>query len=112
MKKNIIAIEVTKKLFDKAVKVMNRADSYVASDCLIAQAVRTEFPRKQIHASYDTVDVMGKDSAILQTFILSKNAQRLIHRFDACYFEPSNPQCKRLRASLPVTIKLTEKEEE
>lgn len=111
-KTNVVSVEVTKAIFDKAAKKMNSSESYVAEDCLVAQAVRPSFPRRKIHVSYEEVEVSTYESALnfsMRTFSLSKNAQRLIHRFDACYFEPENPQYKRLRASLPVTIKLTEK---
>ncbi len=114
-KTNVVSVEVTKAIFDKAAKKMNSRESYVAEDCLIAQAVRTEFPRKRIHVSYDDVEVSTPESSLnfkMRTFNLSANARRLIHRFDACYFEPENPQYKRLRASLPVTIKLTEEASE
>ena len=110
--KNIVSIEVTKAIFDKAAKKMNGTESYVAEDCLVAKAVRLAFPRKKIHVSYDDVEVSSLESSLsfsMRTFVLSANAKRLIHRFDACYFEPENPQFKRLRASLPITIKLTEK---
>jgi hypothetical protein len=110
-----VELKVTKRHFDLAAKASGGQKS-AQETCLLAQAFITAFPKKFVSVGYSSATV-GRGKSERQ-FNLSSKTERLIHRFDDLVLSiPESDRTKaekravtELRDSLPVTVKVTEKE--
>lgn len=105
-------IKVTKAHFDKAIAISQKNSPHISATnvCLLAQAIKSAFPRKKVDVNYYNASVGNK------TYVLDAKGRRLIKRFDdngawhAAEDRMPNEikALARLRADLPTTFTLTE----
>lgn len=107
-KPTTVTVEVTKKHFDAAMAAM-KAGKQVTLVCLVAQAVKSLFPKKTVHVYSTTATVGGTQ------YELPAKATKLIGKFDEINYgdieKPSKEEkaaIAKLRNSLPFTFKMTE----
>ena len=112
--KNTIEITVTKKNFDAAAAAM-RAGKLVTRHCLLAQAVSPIAGKLPLDVYNQTLYIgrAGKK----KYYTLPRTAQSLVKKFDNLCSNPDekkqfrSPAAKKLRASLPISFKITESTE-
>ncbi len=95
-KLDVVTVTATKKHFDLAVAADGKGSTSILETCLVAQAVRSLFPRKKVFVNTSTATV-GLDD-----YDLSASGQRLIDRFDG-----TAARRKALRKALPVSFRMT-----
>lgn len=108
-----IEVTVTKKNFDAAIAAQ-KAGKLITRTCLVAQAVGDVVGKVPFDIYNQTAQIgrAGKK----KNFNLPRTAQSLIKKFDNLCSDPDgkfkSPAVKKLRASLPVSFKITESTEE
>lgn len=102
MKSNVVEVKVTKQHFAAAVKAETVfTGKSLIETCLLAQAVKSAFPRKQVDVGNFSISV-GSGST-KKEYKLDDKGMKLIVRFD----NGSAKTRKTLLAYLPTTFKMT-----
>lgn len=104
---NTIAVKVNKSHFDASARAI--ANGKLTSErCLVAQAIRSLYPRRSV--SVGNVNVTVGSGARRKDFTLSEKAQKLVLAFDRLsLYKPTKTEQKKsasLRAKLPLTIEI------
>ena len=99
-KEKAIEVSVTKQHFAAAVKAETTGSKSIIETCLLAQAVRSAFPRKHVEVGNFSISVGSGNTKV--EYNLDAKGSKLIERFDN-----NGRSRKLLLAALPVTFKMT-----
>jgi hypothetical protein len=102
-------ITVSKKNLDTALVAVRKPSAWFTEVCLVAQSLRTAFPRKRVKVGYEDATVGNK------YYSLPKEATRLIQRFDKLaggideFTKAEKARLAKLRETLPITFSIEAK---